>query len=134
MNNKNGDAEKQRVDVWLFRARFFKTRTLAGKIVQAGGVRLSRNGATERLQKPAQEVRPGDTLVFQTGARTRIIDIVALGPRRGPAREAAGLYEDRSPPPAPREKSFQPSVPARAPGAGRPTKKERRAIDALEKN
>ena len=85
-------AETCRVDVWLWRARFFKTRSLAARIVDEGGVRLSRGGATISLDKPSRTVRGGDVLVFPVGARWMAARIEALGVRRGPASEARRLY------------------------------------------
>lgn len=85
-------AETCRVDVWLWRARFFKTRSLAARIVEQGGVRLSRGGATISLDKPSRTVRGGDVLVFPLGTRWTAVRIEALGVRRGPASEARGLY------------------------------------------
>lgn len=77
-------------------------------------------------------MRPGDVLTFPLASRIRVIRILALGVRRGPAVEAQGLYEDLSPevdeglPEARAE-----AAGGRAPGAGRPTKSERRATDRL---
>jgi ribosome-associated heat shock protein Hsp15 len=84
--------ETCRVDVWLWRARFFKTRSLAAHIVEAGGVRLMRGGARTPLDKPSRGVRPGDVLTFAQGPRWMAVKVEALGVRRGPAREARGLY------------------------------------------
>jgi ribosome-associated heat shock protein Hsp15 len=81
-----------RVDVWLWRARFFKTRSLAARIVEEGGVRLSRGGATISLDKPSRTVRAGDILIFPVGTRWMAVRIEALGARRGPAPEARALY------------------------------------------
>lgn len=125
-----GEAAAQRVDTWLWHARLFKTRTLASAVVAAGKVRLTRNGKTVRIGKTSHPVRPGDTLTFPKGRLIRIVCIEALATRRGPAAEAQGLYEDLTPPPPPREKRARP-VAAREPGAGRPTKKDRRALDRL---
>jgi ribosome-associated heat shock protein Hsp15 len=86
-------AETCRVDVWLWRARFFKTRSLAARVVEEGGVRLSRGGGpTIALDKPSRTVRGGDILVFPCGTRWMAVKIVALGVRRGPAPEARALY------------------------------------------
>ena len=84
--------ETCRVDVWLWRARFFKTRSLAARIVEAGGVRLMRGGARTPLDKPSRTVRPGDVLTFAQGPRWLAVKVEALGVRRGPAPEARGLY------------------------------------------
>ena len=123
-------ATDQRIDSWLWHARLFKTRTLAADVVAAGKVRLTRNGKTSRVSKTAQPVRPGDTLTFPKAKLIRVIQIVALATRRGPAPEAQALYEDLTPPPLPKE-ARPPRVAAREPGAGRPTKKDRRDMDRL---
>jgi len=84
--------EACRVDVWLWRARFFKSRSLAARFVEDGRVRLARAGAEVRLDKPSRSVRPGDGLVFALGGRLVAVRIAELGERRGPAREAQALY------------------------------------------
>jgi ribosome-associated heat shock protein Hsp15 len=81
-----------RVDVWLWRARFFKTRTLATRIVEQGGVRLLRGGARTPLDKPSRTLRCGDVLTFAQGPRWLAVRVEALGVRRGPAPEARSLY------------------------------------------
>jgi len=86
--------ERCRLDVWLWRARFFKSRSLAAAHLAAGGVRLDRPGGARRAE-PATQVAPGDRLVFAgADGRVRCISIVALGHRRGPASEARSLYEE----------------------------------------
>lgn len=111
--------DKLRLDKWLWHARFFKTRTLAAKQVSGGHVRI--NG--ERTVKPAHGITPGDILAFAQGRRARVIKIVDLGVRRGPASEAQALYEDLAPP--------EPREPPPERVGERPTKKDRRALDAL---
>jgi len=81
-----------RADVWLWRARFFKTRSLAAKFLEEGRVRLTRAGQETRLDKPARTVKVGDQLVFALGGRLIAVTVEALGERRGPAMEARGLY------------------------------------------
>ena len=81
-----------RVDVWLWRARFFKTRTLASNYVEEGRVRLTRAGQETRLDKPARPVKVGDQLVFAVGGKLIAVNVEALGQRRGPPAEARGLY------------------------------------------
>ncbi len=121
--------EKLRIDKWLWHARFFRTRGLAAQL--AGSGRLRVNG--EHALKPAQTVRPGDVLTFPQGRRIRVVRIVALGRRRGPAAEAETLYTDLDPPtPAPSE--AEAPVAPRESGTGRPTKKARRKIDALRRD
>jgi ribosomal 50S subunit-recycling heat shock protein len=82
-----------RADVWLWRARFFKTRSMAAKFLEDGRVRLTRGGQEEhRLDKPARPVKVGDQLVFALGGRLIAVRVAALGDRRGPATEARTLY------------------------------------------
>jgi ribosomal 50S subunit-recycling heat shock protein len=81
-----------RIDVWLWRARFFKTRSLAAKMVEEGRVRLTRSGQETRLDKPARPVKVGDALVFALGGRVTAVRVEALGERRGPPAEARTLY------------------------------------------
>jgi len=86
-----------RVDMWLWRARFFKTRSMAARAVEDGRIRLSRGGEETRLDKPSRTVRPGDGLVFALGGRLVAVRVAALGNRRGPADEARTLYAPLQP-------------------------------------
>ena len=82
-----------RLDVWLWRARFFKTRALSAKMCDSGHVRLERYGAVSRVEKASQAVKPGDRLIFALGARLIDVTILDNGERRGPAIEAQTLYK-----------------------------------------
>ncbi|MEM9170640.1 MAG: RNA-binding S4 domain-containing protein [Pseudomonadota bacterium] len=114
----------QRLDKWLWCARFFKTRSLAAKFVAGGGVRLERDGAPAmRVEKPSFGVRPGDRLAFALGRRVVIAEVRACAARRGPAPEARTLYIDCSPPPE--SAAADGAAPGRRVGP-RPTKKDRR--------
>jgi ribosomal 50S subunit-recycling heat shock protein len=84
--------ESVRADVWLWRARFCKTRTLAARLIDEGRVRLTRAGQETRLDKPARVVKAGDALVFAIAGRVHAVKIEALGVRRGPPAEAQALY------------------------------------------
>lgn len=81
-----------RIDVWLWRARFAKTRTLAAALVEKGAIRLTHNGQQVRLDKPSRTVHPGDRLVFALGGRLIDLEVTGLGERRGAAEEARALY------------------------------------------
>ena len=81
-----------RADVWLWRARFFKTRSLAAKFLDEGKVRLTRAGAETRIDKCARPVKVGDHLVFAVGGKLIAVAVEGLGERRGPPAEARGLY------------------------------------------
>lgn len=109
-----------RVDKWLWHARFFKTRVLCSALIKGGKLRLNE----QRLGKPSTLVKPGDVLTFPQAKQARVIKVLGIGIRRGPAPEAQLLYEDLSPPvlanSIPRNPRFE--------GKGRPTKKDRRAL------
>ncbi|RYH06948.1 RNA-binding S4 domain-containing protein [Tropicimonas sp. IMCC6043] len=116
--DEDGAAASIRVDKWLWHARFFKTRSLAARQVSEGHVRVN----SVKISKPARSVAPGDVLTFPQADTIRVVRILALGTRRGPAPEAQALYEDLSPPEA------QPRQRPLARGGPRPTKKERRRL------
>ncbi|MBU9696799.1 RNA-binding S4 domain-containing protein [Rhodobacteraceae bacterium HSP-20] len=82
--------ETIRLDKWLWQARFFKSRALAAETAESGHLRI--NGQPTR--KAGAGVAAGDVLTFPQGARIRVVRIVALGLRRGPASEAQMLYLD----------------------------------------
>lgn len=115
------DADGIRLDKWLWHARFFKTRSLASRLVAAGHVRV--NG--KRVSKPAHAVGPHDVLTFAQGDAVKVIRVLGPGTRRGPAPEAQALYDDLSEP-VPRNTA---PVPPKYEGKGRPTKRERRKLD-----
>ena len=86
-----------RIDVWLWRARFFKTRALSATFAESGHVRLERFGQVSRVDKASQAVKPGDRLIFAIGTRLFDVEILDSGERRGPAVEAQGLYKANTP-------------------------------------
>lgn len=117
-----------RLDRWLWYARFFKSRSLATQLCESGKLRLNR----APVRKSHQIVRAGDVLTFPKGPHIRVIEVVALGTRRGPAAEAQSLYSDLDPPqPRAKKDPADPKTPAREKGMGRPTKQDRRAFDRL---
>jgi ribosome-associated heat shock protein Hsp15 len=81
-----------RVDLWLWRARLFRTRAMAAAKAAEGRIRLRRAGEDSRVNKASRAVRPGDELVFAVGTRIVAVRVLALGARRGPAEEASALY------------------------------------------
>ena len=83
--------ESVRIDVWLWRARFAKTRSLAAALVERGAVRLTHQGRQTRLDKPSRVVHPGDEIVFARDGRITVVRVEALGERRGPPAEARAL-------------------------------------------
>lgn len=113
-----------RLDKWLWQARFFKARSISAKVVNAGHVRL--NGV--KVKKTSTPIKVGDTLEFLQVETIRIVKLKALGTRRGPAPEAQSLYEDLTP--IPETPETKPEIERK----GRPTKRERRAIDKIKRS
>ncbi|HMB75136.1 MAG TPA: RNA-binding S4 domain-containing protein [Kiloniellaceae bacterium] len=115
-----------RLDKWLWYARFFKTRSLASRVCESGKVRL----AGTPVSKTHQKIKCGDVLTFRQGEHIRVVRVLALGTRRGPAGEAQALYEDLAPPDRENRlpKNTPPPVAQRKAGEGRPTKRDRRAM------
>ncbi|MEE2934196.1 MAG: RNA-binding S4 domain-containing protein [Pseudomonadota bacterium] len=118
-------SDSLRLDKWLWHARFFKSRTLAAKQITGGKCRVNK----QIIKKARYQLHRGDVLTFAQGQRIRIIRVRALGERRGPASEARDLYEDLE---TPKSVDCSPtllSAPSRIRGFGRPTKKDRRALE-----
>lgn len=128
MTVSDQSTEKLRLDKWLWQARFFKSRSLAAAQCRAKKVRI--NG--DHAKKASATVAAGDVLTFPKADEVKVIEVVALGTRRGPAMEAALLYKDLTPT---REQGAKPAEktgnPSRERGMGRPTKTDRRALDRL---
>jgi ribosome-associated heat shock protein Hsp15 len=121
-------AEAVRIDKWLWAARLVKTRTLAADAVKGG--RVSVNG--QRI-KPSKDVRAGDTLEITLGPVRRSLVVRGTASRRGPAAEAALLYEETAESVEAREQHAAERRLARPPTpdpGGRPTKRDRRRFDA----
>jgi ribosome-associated heat shock protein Hsp15 len=120
-----------RIDKWLWAARFFKTRALATEAVRAGHVQVG----GERV-KPAREIKVGDSVEIRRGSYTWTVVVRALAERRGPATEAAALYEETEASRESRERRRAEQRLARPLGADlgtRPTKQDRRRLDALRR-
>ena len=119
-----------RLDKWLWAARFFKTRALAAEAVEGGKVQV--NGDRPKRARPIQM---GDEIRIRLGPYEHIVTVRALSGRRGPASEAAGLYEETGESRTKREalavqlKSLHAVF---GPDKGRPTKKDRREIEKLK--
>lgn len=118
---------RQRIDKWLFFARMAKSRSLAQHYVQNGSVRV--NG--ERVSQPSFGIKAGDRIELFLERRDLILVVRSPGERRGPFEEAKLLYEDLTPPPDETKRLTLFEQALRAPGSGRPTKRDRRAIDRL---
>jgi ribosome-associated heat shock protein Hsp15 len=86
-------AERQRLDKWLWFARVVRTRTLAGRLVGDGHVRVN----AQRIETPAKPVRPGDVLTIALERQVRVLRIVAIAPRRGSTEDAKHLFEELTP-------------------------------------
>jgi ribosome-associated heat shock protein Hsp15 len=114
--------EGTRIDRWLWSVRLVKTRSLAAQACRAGHVQV--NGVRA---KPAATVRVGDTVRARLGGRQRVVEVVGLLDTRVGAELAAACLIDRSPPPPPRDPLS--GFGGRDPGAGRPTKRQRRQLD-----
>ncbi len=92
------DREWQRLDKWLWCARFMKARADCARLVAGGLVRINR----QPTDKPHARLRPGDVLTLPLRGDVRVLRVVALAARRGPAPEARRLYEELGDTPAPR--------------------------------
>lgn len=124
---KGSDAAGQRLDKWLWFARVAKTRTLATQLVESGKARVNR----VKVNKASRSIRPGDVITLAIHGRIRVLKVLACGERRGCPTEAHELYEDMSPPPPRETATVTAAAPAhREKGAGRPTKRDRRRMDA----
>lgn len=120
------ESQKVRIDKWLWAARFFKTRSLAVDAVNGGKVHV--DGVKP---KPARPVFVGQTIVVRTGFVERTVIVQGLAEKRGSAKAAQLLYEETEDSIAKRAHEAELRVLANAqrdPGAGRPTKKQRRTI------
>jgi ribosome-associated heat shock protein Hsp15 len=123
--------DRVRVDKWLWAARFAKTRSAATDLVLAGHVKVG----GERV-KPAREVTPGDTLEIRAGTTRRTVVVTGIADRRGPAKVAATLYEETPESREERERLALEQRTSRPLGAdlgARPTKQDRRRLEALRR-
>jgi ribosome-associated heat shock protein Hsp15 len=121
-----------RLDRWLWAARFYKTRALATDAVLGGHVHVN-----EARVKPAKEIRPGDTIAIRIGTVEWIVVVAAVADKRGPASIAQTLYEETPESRAARERAaLQRKIappPLGADLGARPTKQDRRRLDALRR-
>jgi len=119
-----------RLDKWLWAARFFKSRSLAAEAAQGGKVHVQGNRV-----KPARDIRVGDELTIRRGAYEWVVTVKGLAERRGPAKEAALLYEETAESVRNRE-AARARVQAEGPppfySRGRPTKRDRRELERLK--
>ncbi len=82
-------AAHQRIDQWLWHARFLKSRSQAARLVERGKLRINR----QKVKKPGHPVKPGDVLTFMYSDQLHVVEVIATATRRGPACEAQLLYE-----------------------------------------
>jgi ribosome-associated heat shock protein Hsp15 len=115
--------DRQRIDKWLWHARVVRTRSAAAALAASGHVRLN----SQRIDAASRTVRAGDVVTVALDRTVRVLKVAGFTERRGSADTARVLYEDLSPSPAPRPDEPPPAT-EREPGAGRPTKRDRRAI------
>jgi ribosome-associated heat shock protein Hsp15 len=128
---ENPSVDRVRIDKWLWAARFAKTRSAATELVLAGHVKVG----GERV-KSAREVAPGETVEIRIGHVPRTVVVTGIADRRGPAKVAAELYEETPESREQRERVQLERRLARPLGADlgvRPTKQDRRRLDALRK-
>lgn len=118
--------DRQRIDKWLWHARVVRTRSAATALVTAGHVRL--NG--RRIDAASRPVRPADVVTVALDRAVRVLKVLGFSERRGAADDARRLWEDLTPPSDPASPPA-PAAGVRDPGAGRPTKRDRRALDKL---
>jgi ribosome-associated heat shock protein Hsp15 len=124
-------ARTVRIDKWLWAARFYKTRGLAGEAIKGG--KVSVNGARS---KASRELRPGDSVTLRQGQEQKTVIVRALSDQRGPASSAQQLYEETAESVTRREqeKSLRQLAAAQRPrGEGRPTKRDRRQLERLQR-
>lgn len=120
--------DRQRIDKWLWHARVVRTRTAAAALAASGHVRV--NG--QRIDAASHAVRTGDVVTVTLDRVIRVLKVLGFAERRGSATAAQALCEDLEPPMRTAETDTMP--PLRDTGSGRPTKRERRAIDRFTGN
>jgi ribosome-associated heat shock protein Hsp15 len=130
MGEPDEGPDRVRLDKWLWAARFYKTRALAAEAVEGGKVQV--NGDRPKRARPLQA---GDEIRVRLGPYEHVVTVRGLSDRRGPASQAAALYEETEASRSAREalavqlKSLHSLFGAEK---GRPTKKDRREIERLK--
>ena len=124
--DKTGPGD-QRLDKWLWAARFYKTRSLAAQAIEAGRVHV--NGASA---KASRSLRPGDLVLMRQSPYTRTVEVLGLSSVRGPAPVAQQLYAETAQSQQDRQQAAQARrfgvEPALSQEQGRPTKRDRRSL------
>jgi|SRR5262245_8550029 len=130
--------DRQRIDKWLWHARVVRTRSAAAALVTAGHVRI--NG--QRSDAPSRAVRIGDVVTVGLDRTVRLMRVTGFAERRGDADAARAIYADLAAQPHPDGTAASadppgqggpPEGPERDPGTGRPTKRDRRALERLRR-
>jgi ribosome-associated heat shock protein Hsp15 len=116
--------DRQRIDKWLWHARVVRTRSAAAALAGSGHVRV--NG--QRIDLPSRVVRVGDVVTVALDRAVKVLKVTAFAERRGSAESARALMEDLAPAPQSAQAPPPPVAGVRSSGAGRPTKRDRRAI------
>ena len=127
--DKKIDSDKLRIDKWLWAARFFKTRSLAGAAIESGKVEVN-----ETRVKPAKMIDAGDMVAIRLGPYQFVVEVLAISDKRGPAPQAQKLYKETTESAKRREElAFQRKAQTQnETREGRPTKKERRDIEKFK--
>ncbi len=124
--------ESMRIDKWLWAARFYKTRSLASDEIGKGRVWVN-----AQVAKPAREVKAGDSVALRQGPVTRTVLVRAISQQRGAAPVAQQLYEETAESLRLRELAKEQrrlhTEPAASQEQGRPTKRDRRSLQSLQK-
>jgi ribosome-associated heat shock protein Hsp15 len=118
-------SDRQRIDKWLWHARVVRTRSAAAALAAAGHVRI--NG--QRVDAPSRAVRPGDVVTVALDRAVRVLKVLGFAERRGSADDARALCEPLEPAGGGPVQRPQAPPALREAGSGRPTKRERRAIE-----
>lgn len=129
-NQPDPDANKMRIDKWLWAARFFKTRSLAIEAIDSGKVLVN-----EERVKPAKTIDVGNQIAIRLGPYTFVVEVLGLSDKRGPAPQAQKLYRETEESSKKREElAFVRKAQAQdvQRGEGRPTKKDRREIERFK--
>ncbi len=131
MTENTSSNQSQRIDKWLWHARFFKTRSLAQKQVITGKIRVDR----EKISSPSRKVLIGNVLTITRERDIKIIEILDFADKRGPYSQAQLLYNDLSPPKPEKQKQEETvESMSRIHSDGRPTKHQRKQIMAMKRN
>ena len=124
--------ERLRIDKWLWAARFYKTRSLACDEIDKGRVQVN-----DQVAKPSRETKVGDTVVIRQGPVIRTVIVMGISHQRGPAPVAQQMYAETPDSIRERERSAEQRRLAFEPGRtiehGRPTKRDRRDIEKVDK-